>query len=324
MMTETKTSRWSRIRWIAMALAPVLALLAGGGGVLGMVGSTSAAAAPTGFYYAAGIFPTKNQNLSIGSLTHITVQHDEAAVAKTMSPDQLSAATIALGGTPKAGFEVTKKFDNTDKALSIASLAGSTLYSAGLWTYYNGKVCAHERGQPVYVAFVDQTPPPAGSTAALTETIEFVATNLTPVITNTCPSAIPKPTTGVTYSGSATVNGTAYSLADILEVSFLADPVKLSATITADQQSQFKQIYGGFATQEIAITKGLDSSDKALVWLADSVVKGQVVIKVTDPKGGLTRTFTATDPMVLSLTWSGAAAGPVETVKIAFTNIKIS
>jgi hypothetical protein len=225
----------------------------------------SASAVPAGLYYAAGIFTKTNQNLSIGSLTNVKWQSDEAAVAQTMSPDELKLATAALGGTPTAGFEVTKTFDDGDKAAAIAALAETTLSSAGLWTYNNGTLCDHMRSAPVYVASVAQTPPPAGSTADITETIQFVATQFTRVVpTATCPTATPPTGTGTKYTASFTYNGKSYNWPDVKIFAFRADESAISRVSSTNDITVFKQKFLANPKYLYTLTKSYDDSDNKL------------------------------------------------------------
>jgi hypothetical protein len=320
-MTETRINRPKRLRWIAVGLAALVALAAGVGSALGVVGGSSASAAATGFYYAAGIFPTANQNLSIGSLTRVTVQNDEAEVANTMTPEQLTAATTALGGTPTVGFEVTKNFDSTDKATSIAALAQTKLYSAGLWTYYNGTLCDHLRSAPVYVAFVDQTPPPAGSTAAITETIQFVATKLTQVLSpSSCPASTAKTTTGAGISGTITVNGVSYTWPLVQNTVVLADEHKIRATLTKTEVDKYTLLFGKTPDHSITLAKGIDASDNKLFW--DGLISAKLSeLVVTISQSGTPQVrWTIHDPIIKSIEFNGTQGkSPTKKITLLFT-----
>lgn len=314
------------VRKRAMAVTLVTAMAAATGAVAVALSGSTAAASTTGFYYAAGIFPTKTQNLSIGSLTKVSVQDDAVAVANTMTTAELQAATTALGGTPTQGFQVTKVFDRTDLSTSIAALAETTLYSAGLYTYYKGALCDHLRSAPAYVAFVNQSPPPAGSTAALTETIEIVGTALAPVIPDSCPTPASTVTSGTTYTGTLTSGGSSYSWPSISQVTFEADPKAITSVMSAQEQSNYTAKEGVLPSMLFSVTKRLDVSDKKLTWPSfegGQLANSTLVVAIKSQQATLTYTLTA--PFVVSIdnfvTQNGVRA---ETVTFAPTMVKVS
>lgn len=314
------------VRKRVMAVALATALAATTGAVVIAASGSPAAASTSGFYYAAGIFPTQTQNLSIGSLTKVSVQDDAVAVANTMTTAELQAATTALGGTPTQGFQVTKVFDSTDLSTSIAALAETTLYSAGLYTYYNGALCDHLRSQPAYVAFVDQNPPPAGSTSALTETIEIVGTSLAGVIPDSCPTPGSPVTTGTTYTGTFTSGGSSYSWPSISNGTFEANPRAITSIMSASEQSSYTQTQGAPPSTFFSVTKRLDVSDLKLAWQSfegKQLTNSTLVVAVKNQQRTLTYTFT--NPYIESIDYSVAQNGVrTEILTFAPTKFKVS
>ena len=314
------------VRKRAMAVALVTAMAATTGAVVVAASGSSAAASTSGFYYAAGIFPTQTQNLSIGSLTKVSVQDDAVAVANTMTTAELQAATTALAGTPTQGFQVTKVFDKTDLSTSIAALAETTLYSAGLYTYYNGALCDHLRSEPAYVAFVNQNPPPAGSTSALIETIEIVGTSLAGVIPDSCPTPGSPVTSGTTYAGMFTSGGSSYSWPSISDVTFEADPKAITSVMSAQEQSSYTAKEGAPPSKFFSVTKRLDVSDTKLAWQSyegGQLTNSTLVVAITNK--GATLTYTFTGPFIESIDYFVTQNGvPTETMTFAPTKVKVS
>lgn len=320
----------TRRRARRLALAAVLPMLVAGIGVTAAsLGSTPARAANTGFYYAAGIFPTSAENLSLGGVTNIHLQDDPIEVEKTMTPTELQAATTALGSAPTEGFEVTKTFDNTDKSTSIAALAQTTLYSGGLYTYYNGTLCQHLRGAPVYVAFVNQALPDAGSTMPLTETIELVATTLVSESTpTTCPTASGSTSGGTAYTGSLTSGSTAYPFTDVLSFKYGADASELTHLMSAAEIATYTGDAGSSPYKFLILKKGVDTADSRFDLAAYT---GQVVpnstfqFDVLDNAGVLQLAYTFTNPLVVAVDWNGEQSiAPTETVVLAVPKVTIS
>lgn len=319
----------TRVRRLALAGALLPVLAAGISVTASVVGSAPARAASTGFHYAAGIFPTITNNLSLGDVTNIHLQDDPVAVEKTMTPGELQAATTALGGAPTEGFEVTKAFDNTDKSTSIAALAQTTLFSGGLYTYYNGALCQHLRGAPAYVAFVNQALPPAGSTAALTETIEIVSTTLVSESTpTTCPTSSGTTTGGTTYAGSVTANSTAYPFTDILSFKFGADAQEVSHLMSAGETATYTGQAGSQPYQFFTVKKGIDRSDSSFglaAFTGKIIPNSSFQFEVLNSDGTPALSYTFTDPMMVSVDLSGEQSiQPVETIVLAVPKVTIT
>src|SRR4051794_29279056 len=175
----------ARSRTLALVAAPMLAAAGTAAGVV--LTDTSAHATATGFTYAVGI-NTGTGTITLSHLETAVVQRNLLTVAKTMTSDEAALATTDLGGPAKVGFEVTKVFDNSDAAASVASLVQTPVTNAGLWTYYNGALCDHIQARPVFVASMNPPTVQSNSTTSVTETIQFVGRSFVQVVPNTCPT----------------------------------------------------------------------------------------------------------------------------------------
>jgi hypothetical protein len=265
-----------------------LGLMAGLSFALTQAATPSASAASSGYSYTAGLVTSTGQTFIMGHLTSVALHANQAAVDATLDPDQLSAATTALGAPPTAGFTITKTFDQTDRANFIVGLAGTKVHNAGLFVYNNGTLADHLRAEPAYIAYVDQTAPPAGSNAAATDTIEFVTTQLTRVGTAKVPAATSAPPGGGSYTGELTTsNQTINSFTEITGISVETEPSEYlfndpGMEKTVQHTIQYSSTKPPVA---ISITRGWDPTDNAL-WLGSMTSATQPKLQVTFLKNG--------------------------------------
>jgi len=313
----------ARSRTLALVAVPVLAAAGTAAGVV--LTDTSAHAAGTGFTYAVGI-NTGTQTISLTHLKTAVVQHNLLAVANTMTSDEAALATTDLGGPAKVGFDVTKVFDNSDAAASVASLVQTSVTNAGLWTYYNGTLCDHIQARPVFVASVDHPTVQSNSTTSVTETVQFVGRSFIQIVPNTCPTEPAIPTTGTYYLASiTTTSGTTYSFSSIHSFTWAQSEKETSDSVTTAEQSGYTQSTGKAAVQEVTFTHGLDTPDEKL-GLGDFVGKAMLSSwKFSQYKAGV-RQFTMTfqNPLVVGYQVSSGQNGPVVSVTIAFSAVQLN
>jgi hypothetical protein len=282
--------------------------------------ASSARAAATGFSYAVGIQTPGRQVILLGHVTNLVVQDDPFTVASSMTSAELKAATTALGGTPTAGIQVTKTFDQTDKAAAVAALGETKLANAGLFTNFNGVLCDHVRAVPAYVAAVNQDTPAAGSAGAITETIEIVAVKFTRVLaTSTCPTQAAASGVGTTMSGSITDGGATFQMPSIQKLSTV-DGGQASAGMSAAELATFSTAAKNTPPKySFTMYKGLDTSDTAYN-LAAHVGKflGNATVRITlysNGKAQVSWTFTRFMISAYQQTMSGNNA-PVEEILV--------
>jgi hypothetical protein len=246
---------------------------------------------------------------------------------ESRTPAERTAAAKAIGGTPAVGLTVTKTFDLTDKAVSVAALAQTKVSVVGLWTYFDGKVCDHIRSNPMYVASVDQTGPQAGTSASIMETIEFTGRAFSQVVPDTCPAQTIAPTSGVRYTGEMTVDGQTSRLTSISKFSVIENPAEAQLGTTSGEEKKFEGAYGHPVTLELEVVKSIDLSDEAFKANDDvgSLLTGTFVFEQFNNPSAPMETLTFTDPLIVKFNVEDSnGALPKETIDFAVDSMKVT